>query len=753
MQNHDQTNDDLPAPCRAATELPDQVTLEAARINLDLETARLVLSALSRQAGRGRSKTRTNLYDTIMGLVFVGRQPIERNGVTEAAPFPDLPVDRWPQGREVFRRLGISNRQLEAYFRAARRGADDACLPLEWALAFFPAAIWPMIAQLIRWGPERVGLRMEWAVTTMVETKTQRNRRRRAAGEPLSDSVIDHYIGGVWQLMDVLLELRSIATNSPVLPLGLLDAWTTKPKRLVARDYGARPAGIDNSGPSLDACSARLKVLQAEARVTTQRNGYLKRRRALFMPLVCMFGPRGDAFLKSRIEDYLPNHVYPDGTSGPALRIFPGKTWEPDEALYLPLPDEVARWLEDWITFTGRRLGQPNEPIFPNKKPRPGRAGHFLTGHGLYNAIAGTHQKGGTGSYALLPRGDDPFIGFHPHAFRHTALQLAVRAAANLQRADATFFPHVHPQEFGKAIVGHALVTEIGGIYRDLDRQLLCRAIVDEMWRLLYDDGILRRGPDPDRVRQARELCDALRITRDAVRRDMLDLEGKAEQTANRAGGIRDTSRKLQRQLQAAQHQLAAHARRDELGRLEQSLQQAEVEFNNAKIELVPIAEYLCEAEHARRLVEALGDAPETHPTRASAALADEISVKDAAELFGVDEHTINRWRNHGFPKHRPLPWHGGEDAWHDDTQKDRRLRVTAINMVGLTDDQKQCLELIRLRRAREDNSRRKTPTEPAHGALIDGHLDTWDANGSSPSKDEVSNPSEAKSGSDPRAL
>ena len=38
----------------------------------------------------------------------------------------------------MFRRLGITNRDLEAYCRAARRCADDACLPLEWALAFFP---------------------------------------------------------------------------------------------------------------------------------------------------------------------------------------------------------------------------------------------------------------------------------------------------------------------------------------------------------------------------------------------------------------------------------------------------------------------------------------------------------------------------------------------------------------------------------------------------------------------------------------
>src|SRR6185312_8453509 len=109
---------------------------------------------------------------------------------------------------------------------------------LAWALAFFPAAIWPMVAKLIEWGPERAALRMEWAVTTMAQTTTQRDRRRRPAGSPLSLSTIEHYVGGVWQLMDVLVELRSIAANSPVLPRELLDAWTTKPIRIDARALG-----------------------------------------------------------------------------------------------------------------------------------------------------------------------------------------------------------------------------------------------------------------------------------------------------------------------------------------------------------------------------------------------------------------------------------------------------------------------------------------------------------------------------------
>lgn len=725
MQDPILTNTNLPAPRRATTELPDQATVDEAGINLDLETARLVLVTSFRQTARGRSKTRTNLYDTIIGLAFLARQEIERNGETEPAPFPDLPLGRWPQGRDVLRHLGITNRELEAYCRDARQRADDACLPLEWALAFFPAAIWPMIAKLIEWGPEQVALHMEWAVSTMAQTKTQRTRRRRAAGESLSLSAIEHYMGGVWQLMDVLLELRSIATTSPVLPLEKLDAWTIKPKRIDARAFGARPAGIDNSGPSLEACTERLKVLQAQARVTTQRDGYLKRRRALFMALICLYGPRADAFLKARVEDYLPTHRYPDTTLGPALRIYPAKTWDPDEAHYLPLPDEVARWLEDWITFTGRRRGQRDEPLFPNRKPKPGRSSDFLTSHGFYNAIAGTHQKGSTGSFALLPRSDDPYIGFHPHAFRHTAFQLAVRAATNLQRNDQGFFPHVHPQEFGKAVVGHELVTEIGGIYRDLDRQLLCYAIVDEMWRLLWDDGVLRRGPDPDRVRRAREQRDALRVTVDALHATIIDLDAKADQAISRNGG-RDMQRRLELQLEAAQYRLEAHARRDDLRRFQESLDQAQREFSEAQATGVPVAEHLGDAEYARRLAEALGEPEQAPSPDLAPVLADEVPLKDVAVLFGTTPQTIARWRRDGLPKHRPLPWHGGEDAWHDYTQKNRRLRRSAINTAALTADQQRLLEEILVRVAGEDSQTNAATS-------TDGQLNAWETSGSSP--------------------
>lgn len=311
--------------------------------------------------------------------------------------------------------------------------------------------------------------------------------------------------------------------------------------------------------------------------------------------------------------------------------------------------------------------------------------------------------------------------------FRHTALQLAARAASNLQRADASFFPHVNPQEFGKAMVGHELVTEVGGIYRDLDRQLLCRAVVDEAFRLLWDDGILRRGPDPDRVRGARERRNALRVTVDALHVTILDLDAKAEQ-ANGGNGGRDPQRRLERQLQAAQCQLEAHARRDDLRRFQESLDLAEEEFGEAQTALVPIPEYVTDTEHARRLADALGQPEQATAPPPALPLPDEVPLKDVAALFGTTPQAVGRWRKHGVPKHRQLPWLGGEGAWHDHTQKDRRLRRSAINMPALTPDQERLLEEILIRLALEDGR-----TNPATSA--GGQLNVWETSGSSPAQ------------------
>lgn len=755
-----ESNSTIPEPRRVADELPNQAAVDAAGIQLDLETARLVACVIFRQATKGRAKSRMTIYNTILALAFMAREPLDRNGRRDPAPFPHLRLDRWPQGPSVFERLGITNRELEAYGIATRLCADDAVLPLDWALAFYPPAIWPMIAKVVEWGPERTGLRMERAVMTMARTPTQRDRRRRKAGEPLSLATIENRLDAVWHLMRVLVELRSIASSSPVLGLEPLEAWTTTPDRIDARVLGAKPANQDNTGPSVDACSERLKQLAYDALKTTHRNGYLKRRAALLMGILPLYGPRAGAFRAADVGDYVPQHRYPDGSRGPVLIIKPGKTLDPDELHFLPLPAELAGWVENWISFTGRHIGQANEPLFPGRKPKPSQPNARIGAHGFYSAIAGAHQAGGTGSHALLPLDDNPFIGYRIHAYRHTANQLISEAAARLQRANPGFFPQVAPAQFSKAVLGHELITDITAVYSDLDRQLMAKAVIDKAWQILWDDGILQRGPDPDRIHSARHRRDALALTHDCLIAEIRACEARAEQLTTRANHTRDKHRKLELKLDAATEQNTAYTHRDELRRIAADLAHAEAELDAAHTTLVPIPNDRTNEEHEQLVRAALGSGqPEQERTPDTGPLADEITVSDAAELWQTEPQTINRWYRNGCPAHRLLAWLGGKTAWHIYTAKDKRLRVDAINTATLTEDQQERLTQLRRRRAKLDTEadRPNVPMIAHHRPsthetalshdqtpsrqTADGLIDAWQTSGSSPPEPQLDDP------------
>jgi hypothetical protein len=201
-----------------------------------------------------------------------------------------------------------------------------------------------------------------------------------------------------------------------------------------------------------------------------------------------------------------------------------------------------------------------------------------------------------------------------------------------------------------------------------------------------------------------REQRDVLRITVKALHATILDLEARAEQVAARATSSRDKQRRLELKLEASQLRLEAHGCRDDLRRSQGSLDQAEQEFVKAQAAFVPIAEHVSDAEQAWRLADALGEPEQaTSHQLIAPVLADELPLKDAAVLFGTTPQVIGRWRKLGQPKNRPLRWHGGEGAWHDHTQKDRRLHRSAINMQALTPDQERLLEDTLIRLALED--------------------------------------------------
>jgi integrase len=468
--------DGLPASTRACCELPDLTAVRAVGIDLDLESARVVLAIISRLVAAGRSSTRAQIHATMSLLVTVCRQDTHRYG---EAPLPNLPTIGWPMGTTAFERLGITNLELEEYWLDARMGWEDACLPLRWALGFMPAAIWPAIALFANWGPDEAFVRLEAAIKTLARQPARRGGRRKPAGTPLADTTINNRITGIRQLMNVLIDLRTrvAASPNPALTMTPLAKWTHKPPRIEAADYGAKASGQDNSGPPIADATRRLAELSAAVDMAEPQDSYRCTRGRLLLVLLLLLGVRANALRATRVSDYLPEHVFADGERGPALRLFPKKRWRHDQPLILPLPPMVARWVEEWIACAERHHGEPQTFLFPGRKP-----GHPLTQPGFYNVIAGSKQ----GMHALIPLGHDPCIGWRVHGYLHTAYQLAVRAASICKSKRPIEFGHVLPDEFAKALVGHKLDGGLSSLYRDLNQDQLLRAVITEMWSLIW---------------------------------------------------------------------------------------------------------------------------------------------------------------------------------------------------------------------------------------------------------------------------
>ena len=257
-----------PSPCRASEIFTCQADVDLLGITLPLIEARVVLCVLSHLLGKGKSKSRAQLHSAVYAVVHMMRAEITRFGETTPAPYPDLPVDGWPSGRSAFQKLGITYVDLEETWAIVKDRADDACLPVEWIVAFFPARVWAPMATLISWGPDTVDVRMEHAVKQMARQPITRARRRRPAGSHLSKGTIEYRITGVWQLLDAVIAVRThvVTAPNPSLDVTIIDAWTRKPKRTNSTALGARPSGQDNSGPGIEHCAKRLRELALKAR-------------------------------------------------------------------------------------------------------------------------------------------------------------------------------------------------------------------------------------------------------------------------------------------------------------------------------------------------------------------------------------------------------------------------------------------------------------------------------------------------------
>jgi integrase len=500
---------ELPAVRTAREELPDEAAMAAAGLEgLTLEEARLCVVIWSWFLADGKAKTRSPLYHCLYCLGFAAGLDVRRDGSTEPAPHPDISTVTWPQAESVFRRLGIDHLDLASYWLRAKHEADDACYPLDWLSAFFPPAMWPMLVTLIEWGPERAAVQFEQVAIVMGQTPIQKPNRRRPPGSLTARSTIDTRLTSAWRLMRQFISVRTRVKGSPrpTLDVDLLDAWTHLPQKPDLVECGTVPSGLNNGGPSLAECRDRLGEFVDEYK-QHPRYPWQRLRRVVLFSLMLLLGPRADALRTAMSTDYDPRRLWPDGQRRPTLTIRPGKTWEWGAQHYLPLPSEVAGWLEQWLALTAEKCGDQPRPIFPGRQV-PGKSLRPLSQSGFYGAVAG-HGNG----LALLPLEDDGGVGVRPHAFRKAASELAHQGAVALKKKHPGVYDHLTPEHFSRALLAHTLAQSTADVYRSLDAERLTSLVVEEAWAIIW----------PPHVEAAEALSGALSADQiDALSLDLL---------------------------------------------------------------------------------------------------------------------------------------------------------------------------------------------------------------------------------------
>jgi integrase len=680
-----------PVPTTARIELPSLEMLGLHGLDLQLEEARLVLVALSWVIAGSKSKTADNVSQLTSAVAACCRVEAYRDGELVPAAHPELPAG-WPAGRTALRRLGIGRTDIESYWVGARTRSADACLPLAWVLAFVPAPLWNAVLTVIRWGPTEAAMRLEDAVIELAQQPVARATRRRAAGVPISAGTIRTRVTAVHQLFRALVELRTRALTraNSGLSVSLLEPWIVRPERPDLERCGARPARLDTSGPSFAALQAMLEQLDREVANAKPGSRYFRLRRRAVAGLLLAHGSRFVALRMLDVADYRPCYTFSDGSTGAAMVYRPGKSRHAEETHVVAIPTELANWLEAWIVYTGRELGEQS-PLWPAKKPKPGEMVARINASAFARMIGGHAATDGTGSRPLLSRGDNPYIGYNPHAFRHSAYQMARRAGAQALLENPLAYAHLSPDDFARAVVGHGLIRGTGDFYRDLDQEVLARIAVDQAWQALR----LLPTPSGLDVAAIHEACTRLEILGAAL--DECNVERVALETAQHA--LRRAHKSsCGDELHAAM--LESNALVFELARLQVKIADlsARMETAHGDLERALIVEVPLErcsvAEHEAALA---GAEARAAVVRARNACDDsQITVRQLAAVLDLSVKTINSWIRSGIPPQRPRLW--AEGAW---TANERGIRVLPLRLLSselLPPIARERLHVLRLR-------------------------------------------------------
>jgi hypothetical protein len=236
-----------------------------------------------------------------------------------------------------------------------------------------------------------------------------------------------------------------------------------------------------------------------------------------------------------------------------------------------------------------------------------------------------------------------PFVGYHPHAYRHTASQLSEASgrwweASHPNTASSAYEPGL----YAGAVLDHApREDQLRALYGDRTgpqfAELLAGRAIEGNWEQLFNDLGAQKVPDFDHWRTVMELKVAAERQREMHRRRLRELLDPKHPVSDQ--DVRDALLKVGRlnhDTDVLQEQIA------ELDRLLARLRQ-----DRSCWKVVPDTELpppWPDFDHAERRIRGLAAAEPDPAPVAPERVRDWLTVAEFAECFSVDRATVFRW-------------------------------------------------------------------------------------------------------------
>jgi hypothetical protein len=728
-------------------ELPDLPTLADHGIEVDLHTARIILAVSSRMIVAGTATDRTAL-ERAMRVVghAVSLTLADEDGSVLPAPMPPPAGPITPNGKSAGRRLGVPT---STFNRAWNDGPVYAtsCLPLAVVLAYLPAKAWAYLGAFIACGPHEARLRISVAASERGKSMTA--KALDAQFSP-AQTLLVHLVDGL-RALEAANERRSRAGKAllPIPPA--LAAWTFVPKKLSMQEIRAKAQGgrkLPTSAVPEQLVKGRLRELArraewgrwAAADWPLNRKWQALRDLAVFAVLATL-APRVDHFAHLDARDVVLRCTFRDGTIGPALLFRGGdhglKNRGDSYEYAVRLPAVLADILVAWLACNGNspteaaRAGETPRrhdtrvPLFParmKRRPQSSQTAHRSLG----DYIAGRSPSAGSAhSPPLLVDPAGSGRGFQAHRFRSTLTQGIDRLMKSWRDEHPTHPLAGYAEEAAAECILDHTRQDLG--YRDFRdangptarfEQLVALG-VEAWWEELWADGpYQQRGLDPDAILDAHQQVLLLRAEFMMVDGEAADLKDQARKLAEDALARPDADEMVHALLKSVALRDERDARLERREQLRARLSAAEAELKAAQQTKVLLPEHLSEQDHAEQLAAALAlvaDEPRPEPVMQSTRLlAEELTTSDVAELFGVTQQQVGRWRRgKSSPPVDPA-------AWIQYNAKDFRLPAGALDdqarrRVPSADPEKAVADILARRAsqgfgARQKSSQREQP-------------------------------------------